>query len=83
MTSSELGFLEDKLPQILQLGLRELKAGAQTGFTGAAEVLEFLATLPSPEEIIALRPSEALQSHISNLLEKHQTQGLPAEEEQI
>jgi uracil-DNA glycosylase len=53
------------------------------GFTGAAEVLEFLATLPTPEEIIALRPSEALQAQISNLLEKNRTQGLTPAEEQI
>lgn len=79
---SQLSPLEDKLPQILQLGLRELNAGAQAGFTGAAEVLELLAALPTPEEIIALRPSEALQAQISNLLEKSRTQGLTAEEEQ-
>ncbi len=74
--------LEDKLPQILQLGLRELNAGAQVGFTGAAEVLEFLAGLPTPEEIMALRPSEALQDQINSLLERNRTQGLTAEEEQ-
>lgn len=79
---SQLSSLEDKLPQILQLGLRELNAGAQVGFTGAAEVLEFLATLPSPEEIITLRPSETLQTQINHLLEKNRTQGLTAEEEQ-
>lgn len=48
-----------------------------------AEVLEFLATLPTPEEIIALRPSEALQAQISNLLEKNRTQGLTPAEEQV
>lgn len=48
-----------------------------------AEVLEFLATLPTPEEIIALRPSEALQAQISNLLEKNRTQGLTPPEEQV
>jgi hypothetical protein len=80
--ASQLSSLEDKLPQILQLGLRELNAGAQVGFTGAAEVLEFLAALPSPEEIIALRPSETLQTQIDYLLEKNRTQGLTIEEEQ-
>ncbi len=79
---SQLSPLEDKLPQILQLGLRELNAESQVGFTGAAEVLEFLAALPSPEEIIALRPSDSLQAEISRLLEKNRTQGLTADEEQ-
>ncbi len=80
---SRLSSLEDKLPQILELGLRELNASSQTGFAGIAEVLEFLATLPTPEEIIALRPSEALQTQISSLLEKNRTQGLTPAESQI
>ena len=44
--------------------------------------MEFLAKLPSPEEIIALRPSEALQIRVSTLLEKNRSSGLTAEEEQ-
>jgi hypothetical protein len=75
--------LEDKLPQILELGLRELNAIAQEGFSGMAEVLEFLANLPTAEAIVALRPSESLQAQINSLLEKNQAVGLtPAEEQQ-
>ncbi|MFM7450676.1 MAG: hypothetical protein ACKO24_19005 [Leptolyngbyaceae cyanobacterium] len=48
------------LPQVLELGLQELTARPQEGFTGFADVLEFLANLPTPEEILALRPSEIL-----------------------
>lgn len=48
-----------------QLGLRELNAGAQVEFTGAAGVLEFLVGLPTPEEIMALCPSESLQAQIN------------------
>lgn len=80
--AARLNLLEDKLPQILELGLRELNATAQLGFEGAAEVLEFLATLPTPEEIIALRPSKALQDRISALLEKNRTEVLSDAEEQ-
>jgi hypothetical protein len=46
-----LSAMKDQLPQILELGLREWNADAQSGFSGLAEVLEFLASLPSPEEI--------------------------------
>ena len=49
----QLHSVEDKLPQILALGLREFKAITQEGFSGIAEVLEFLASLPNPEAIIA------------------------------
>jgi len=65
-----LSSLQDQLPQILELGLREWKADGQSGFSGLSEVLEFLANIPSPEEILALKPSEALQQYISDLLEK-------------
>jgi hypothetical protein len=74
---------EDKLPQILELGLRELHAIAQEGFSRMPEVLEFLASLPSNEAIIALRPSESLQAQISGLLEKNSTVGLTPAEEQL
>jgi hypothetical protein len=81
--AARLNLLEDKLPQILELGLRELVAISQTGFAGTAEVLEFLTQLPTPEEIIALRPSDALQGQITALLEKNRTVGLTSAEEQI
>lgn len=81
--ATRLSSLEDKLPQILELGLRDLVAMSQTGFAGTAEVLEFLAQLPTPEEIIALRPSPALQADINALLEKNRTVGLTPAEEQM
>ena len=80
---SRLNSIEDKLPQVIELGLRELNASSQDGFNGIAEVLEFLATLPTPEEIIALRPSQALQNQISDLLEKHRDRNLTEIETQI
>jgi hypothetical protein len=56
---------------------------AITQFSGAAEILELLATLPSPEEVLAIRASAALQDRVSALLEKNRTDGLsPAEEEE-
>lgn len=79
--ATRLSSLEDRLPQILELGLRELVAISQAGFAGTAEVLEFLAQLPTPEEIIALRPSPALQADITALLEKNRTVGLTPTEE--
>jgi hypothetical protein len=78
--AAQLRPVERELPRILELGLRELHATSQLGFEGAAEVLEFLAGLPSPEAIIALRPSEALQERISTLLEKNRNAGLTASE---
>jgi len=65
---------------LLELGLREMNTPSESDFRSLNEILEFLAKLPSPEEIIALRPSEALQQ-INNLLEKQHNSGLNSEEE--
>jgi hypothetical protein len=64
------------LPQILALGLREITANPSIGFSGLTEILEFLAHLPSPEEILALRLSPMVQAEIDSLLDKNRTQGL-------
>jgi putative PIN family toxin of toxin-antitoxin system len=45
------------------------------------DVLETLARLPSPQEILALRPSPALQEHISALVDKQRNGRLSADEE--
>ena len=81
--AAQLNLFEGKLPKILELGMRELNTLEQVGFSGLTEVVEFLASLPTPEAIIALRPSETLQNQISNLLEKNRTVGLTAEDEKI
>lgn len=72
----------DEIPQILELGLREVEAQGQLQFNGAADVLGFLAGLPSPEEVLALRLSADLQSRIEELLEKSGDEGLSFAEEE-
>ncbi len=71
----------DRLPRILELGLRELDASSEGGFSSTSDVMEFLAGLPSPEEILALRPAPLLRKRMSELLEKNRTTGLSAGEE--
>jgi hypothetical protein len=72
---------EHELPQILALGLREWNARQETGFVGLNSVLETLATLPAPEEVLALRPSPTIQARIEELLEKNRSSGLSPEEQ--
>ncbi len=73
---------EKPLPRLLEYGLREFNATNQVGFRGMNEVLELFAKLPTPEEILALRPSETWQTQVQRLLEKSRTEGLTPEEEQ-
>lgn len=68
--AEQLRAREEQLPKILELGLRELNAAGQSGFDGAGGVLEFLAALPSPEEILNLRPSPRLAARVAELIEK-------------
>lgn len=78
--ASRLRPVQDRLPQILELGLRELNA-TPPQFEGLGDVLETLARLPPPQEVLALRPSPALQERISTLLDKLHNGGLSADEQ--
>jgi hypothetical protein len=82
---AKLRALNQNLPQILEIGVNELLARPQAGFTGFAEVLDFLANLPipTPEEILRLRPSPDLQAQIDRLSEKYQAQDLTPAEQQL
>lgn len=79
----KLGRLDQSALQVLELGVNELIARPQPGFMGFAEVLDFLANLPTPEEILALRPSPSLQAQIDRLSEKYQAQTLTPAEQQL
>jgi hypothetical protein len=68
--ASQIRAQQEQLPRILELGLRELNAGGQSSFDGAADVLELLATLPTPEEILNLRPSTRLSARVAELIGK-------------
>jgi len=46
------------------------------------EILDFLASTPTPEQIIAFAPPANLQKRLSDLLEKNRQTGL-SEDEQI
>jgi hypothetical protein len=67
--------VQNNLPQILALGLREMNANPNNGFSGLTEILHFLAKLPSPQEVLNLRLAPAAQQEIDNLLAKNRTQG--------
>ncbi len=71
------------LPQIFEVGLGEFKASSSVGYKNVADVLEFLANLPKPEEILKLRPSVEMQEKIEALLEKNRREGLSETEEKI
>lgn len=80
--ASQIQAHENQLPRILELGLRELNAADRRGFDGAADVLELLAGLPAPEQILNLRPSPRLAEQVSLLLAKSRAGAMTPSDEQ-
>jgi hypothetical protein len=72
---------ESQFPEILELGIREWCARGEAGYSGVSDVLERLATLPTPEEVLALRPTPPLQKRLDTLLEKNRTAGFSADDQ--
>lgn len=81
--AQQLQPLQEDLPQILALGIQQLNANPSTGLSGLTEILEFLAQLPSPQQILDLHLSPTLQAEIETLLEKNRTQGLNQKEQRL
>jgi hypothetical protein len=73
--------MSDQLPRILEMGLREFAAEDLAGFSGSSDVLEFLVRLPSPEEVLALKPAPDLEARVRELLAKNRDEGLNVDEE--
>jgi hypothetical protein len=74
--------VESHLPRILELGFREWTARQESSFSGLTDILETLASLPTPEQVLALRPSALLEERIEYLLEKTRAGGLSSEDQQ-
>jgi hypothetical protein len=73
--------VQDQLEQVLELGLQELSPTQSLVYT---EVITFLASGPSPDQIVALRPSVTAQERLRDLLAKNQAGRLSeAESEEL
>ncbi len=72
---------EPELTAVLVAGLRRRQEARQGEVGELADVAEMLATLPAPEEVLALRPSRQLAERTEVLLEKNRTAGLDSAEQ--
>ncbi len=72
---------EGELREVIEMGLRRLGLADQSIYADLNDILELLASLPAPEEVLSLQPSETLQSRIGYLLEKNRNEGLSPQEE--
>jgi len=79
--ASRLQPVQDRLAEVIELGLREM-APAQYGLHN--EVIEFLASGPTPRAIIAFRPSAQAQARVAELLDKNRAGALtPTEQAEL
>lgn len=70
--------MREQLPEILETLLRRNRSLSLRAY---AQVLEFLATTPSLEEILNFHPSPAIQTEVSCLLQRRKTEALLPDEE--
>jgi hypothetical protein len=77
--NDELQQLRHRLPEVLELGLRELRA-ARAPASDEGAIIAVLASQPTPEQVLALHPSAELQARVSELLARSKASTLPPNE---
>jgi hypothetical protein len=74
--------VQAQLPQVLELGLQEFQSQQrQSNFLDEQDIISLLASQPTPEQILAIRPTPAFQARVSDLLAQSKSGILPAKEE--
>ena len=71
----------DRLPELLERGLQELQNEQSGNVQDEQGIVALLASQPTPEQILAIRPSPELQSRVSDLLALSKTNALSRQDE--
>jgi hypothetical protein len=77
----ELEQYRDRLAELLERGLRDVQVEGTPVLSDATEILTVLASQPSPQQVLAIRPSDGMQARISDLLLRSKATGLSRDEE--
>jgi hypothetical protein len=73
--------LGDRLPEALDRALQELDSPEVVSYQDDRQIVELLASQPSPEAVLAIRPTAALQERMSELLALNKSGALSRSEE--
>lgn len=76
----ELAPYEGQLVEILERGLHEIKTSESLVYQDESSILEVLASQPAPKNVLALKPSAALQARFSELLQRSKANSLSGQE---
>lgn len=79
----QLRRFQDRLPEALERGIRELELGNEEpeNFQDESKIVELLVSQPSPEQVLGIRPSPEFQTRVSDLLARNKTNSLTRLEE--
>jgi hypothetical protein len=81
MLGQQLRRFRERLPEILERGLREMLAEKPGVFQDENAIIELLTSQPTPEQVLAIRPSSELQARVSELLGRSKDGELSRQEE--
>lgn len=81
MLGQQLRRFRERLPEILERGLREMLAEKPGEFQDENAIIELLTSQPTPEQVLAIRPSPELQMRVSELLGRSKEGELSRQEE--
>jgi hypothetical protein len=77
----ELQPYRERLPELLERGLREIQSVPTTSFQDVEEIVRLLASQPTAEQILAIKPSANFQARVSDLLSRSKEGTLTRQEE--
>jgi hypothetical protein len=72
---------QDRLPELLERGLREVLAETEAGLGDEKAIIAVLASRPTPEQVLAIGPSDEMQARVSELLSRDKDGALSRTEE--
>ncbi len=75
--------VQDRLPEVLERGLQDMLHEEETPQPVQDEetILDMLTSQPSPEHVLAIAPSPALQARVNTLLQRSKDERLTRQEE--
>ena len=77
----QLERFRERLPEVLERGLREMLAEGRGDFQDENAIIELLTSQPTPEQVLDIHPSPELQARVSELLHRNKKGELARHEE--
>jgi hypothetical protein len=71
----------DRLPEVLERGLREIQEQPDATAADEQAIISVLASRPTPDQVVAIRPSAEMQARVSELLSRSKDGQLSRAEE--